>query len=390
VESELMRGEVAEAIYGLTMQGADLSEEDAAALETQFYQLIDDYIPTLKNIHARRPADFRKRVLNPLRRAVRKLHLGGDGQRLLMRLDLRNVHLAGLVQTFFDYALIAKRFRQARTAELEQVSGAQQKFFVVTMISGSRKQLMYDLTSRIVDDELLGINLIIVSSWARTGWNVIKPNVLIDATATRDVTAWQQLRGRAIRALRTWNNDCYRLILQLTGNRSLGFSDEDELPDDVVRAFAEVAMSGKHEEKVDDRIQELLEEIATPTLLPRIAQTGIAGLSEEERNELAIALMRRRNKVTHIYELLKAYGSTIQLIYDRPLRKWRRRDHIALKHENEISVQPFTGIKMTGAGHAPMLYAKDPRTDLPAILQERVRESISGTDEIIVAGWMEH
>ena len=390
VEDELMRGEVAEAIYGLTMQGADLSDEDAATLEKQFYELIDDYIPTLKNIHARRPGDFRKRVLNPMRRTVRQMKLGSDGQRLLMRLDLRNVHLVGLVQTFFDYALIARRFREARTAELEQVSGAQQKFFVVTMISGSRKQLMYDLTSRIVDDESLGINLIIVSSWARTGWNVIKPNVLIDATATRDVTAWQQLRGRAIRALRTWNNDCYRLILMLTGNRSLGFSDEDELPEDVARAFEEVSQAGEHKDQIDGRLQSLLEEVASPALLQRIGRNGIGSLDQDERNKLAIALMRHRNKVTHIYELLKAYGSTIQLIYDRPLRKWRRRDNIALKHENEISVQPFTGEKMTGAGHAPMLYAKDPRTDLPATLQERVQESISGSDEIIVAGWMEH
>ena len=390
VEEELMRGEVAEAIYGLTMQGVDLTVDDGETLQKQFTQLIDEYIPTLENIRARRPGDFRKRVLNPLRRTVRQMKLGSDGQRLLMRLDLRNVHLVGLVQTFFDYALIAKYFRKARLCELEQVSGARQKFFVVTMPSGSRKQLMYDLTSRIVDDESLGINLIIVSNWARTGWNVIKPNVLIDATATRDVTAWQQLRGRAIRALRTWNNDCYRLILLLTGNRSLGFSDEDELPEDVARAFDEVSQAGEHKEQVDARIQELLEEIATPDMLERIERKGIESLSDEERNQLAIALMRHRNKVTHIYELLKAYGSTIQLIYDRPAKKWRRRDNIALKHENEISVQPFTGEKMTGAGVAPMLYAKDPRSDLPATLQKRIQESIGGADEVIVAGWMEN
>ncbi len=390
VEQELMRGEVAEAIYGLTMQGISLTEKNRARLQKQFTQLIDDYIPTLSNIHARRPGDFRKRVLNPLRRTVRRLKLGADGQRLLMRLDLRNVHLVGLVQTFFDYALIARHFRKAHLAELEQVSGARRKFFVVKMPSGSRKQLMYDLTARIVDDESLGISLIIVSNWARTGWNVIKPNVLIDATATRDVTAWQQLRGRAIRALRTWNNDCYRLILQLTGNRSLGFSDEDELSEDVARAFEEVSHLEDQKEQIDAPLQALLKEVAPPELLERINKKGLDGLDSQERNQLAIALMRRRNKVTHIYELLKAYGSTIQLTFDRPSRKWRRRDNIALKHENEISVQPFTGEKMTGAGHAPILYAKDPRADLPAMLQERVQEAIGGADKVIVAGWMEH
>jgi len=390
VERKLMRGEVAEAIFGLTTQGVNLTGVDREQFQKQFDRLIDDYIPTLKNIHAKRPGDFRKRVLNPLRSMVRKMKLGVDGQRLLMRLDLRNVHLVGLVTTFFDYALIAKNFRKARTAELEQVSGAQQEFFVVTMPSGSRKQLMYDLTSRIVDDEELGVNLIIVSSWARTGWNVIKPNVLIDATATRDVTAWQQLRGRAIRALRTWNNDCYRLILLLTGNRSLGFSDDDELPEDVARAFEQVSQTGKLKERIDESLQALLEEIASPKTVERINNGGLNSLSMEERRQLAITLMRHRNKVTHIYELLKAYGSTIQLTYDRQERRWRRRDNIALKHENEISVQPFTGEKMTGAAHAPMLYAEDPRTDLPARLEEWVQESIDGADEVIVTGWMEN
>jgi hypothetical protein len=88
-------------------------------------------------------------------------------------------------------------------AELEQVSGARERLFVIPMPGGNRKLLMYDLTSRIVDAESLSINMVVVSSWARTGWNVITPNLLIDATATRDVTAWQQLRGRAIRARRT-------------------------------------------------------------------------------------------------------------------------------------------------------------------------------------------
>ena len=46
------------------------------------------------------------------------------------------------------------------------------------------KQLTYDLTARIVDSDELPVNTIIVSTWARTGWNVIRPNVLIDATAT--------------------------------------------------------------------------------------------------------------------------------------------------------------------------------------------------------------
>ncbi len=134
----------------------------------------------------------------------------------------------------------------------------------------------------------------------------------------------------------------------------------------------------------------LLAEIAAAETVERIKNKGLSSFSMEERRQLAISLMRHRNKVTHIYELLKAYGSTIQLTYDRQERRWRRRDNIALKHENEISVQPFTGEKMTGAAHAPMLYAEDPRTDLPSRLEKWIQESIEGADEVIVTGWMEN
>mgnify|MGYP001552220188 FL=1 len=67
---------------------------------------------------------------------------------------------------------------------------------------------------------------------------------------------------------------------------------------------------------------------------------------------------------------------------------WRRRDAIALKHAYEVSVQPFTGEKVAGEEHAPLLYVKDPRNDLPATLQRRVTEVISDRDRTIVAGWM--
>ena len=125
---------------------------------------------------------------------MRRQRLGLAGERLLARLD-RNVHLAELVRTFFDYAIIGRSFRMPRAADLDQVSGARQRWSVIPMGGGNRKQLMYDLTSRIVDADNVPVDLVIVSTWARTGWNVILPNLLIDATATRDVTAWQQLRG---------------------------------------------------------------------------------------------------------------------------------------------------------------------------------------------------
>ena len=99
--------------------------------------------------------------------------------------------------------------------------------------------------------------------------------------------------------------------------------------------------------------------------------------------------MRRYNKVTHIFELVKACGATTQVEYDRTARVWRRREGIAAKHEHEVSVNPFDGEKSSGAGHAPLVYAEDPRTDVPAELEEHLRQAIDGAADRIVGGWMQ-
>ena len=99
--------------------------------------------------------------------------------------------------------------------------------------------------------------------------------------------------------------------------------------------------------------------------------------------------MRRYNKVTHIFELVKAYGATTQVEYNRPARRWQRREGIAAKHEYEVAVNPFDGQKLSGDGHAPLVYAEDPRADIPAALEEHLRQAIDGSDDRIVGGWMQ-
>jgi superfamily II DNA or RNA helicase len=394
VEDELMRGELATAMFDLAAQGLALPADTHDRLRQRWDALIDRYIPGLRNVRAARPGDFSRRVLRPMRRHIRAMALGFAGERLLSRMDLRNIHFADLVSTFFDYAIIARYFRQPRLAELEQVSGARQRFFVIPMSSGNRKLLMYDLTSRIVDAESLPINMVVVSSWARTGWNVISPNVLIDATATRDVTAWQQLRGRAIRARRTWTNDCYRLILALIGSQMRGLVDQEgegePMPEDVVEALRVEQVEQQAEVVLDDRLRTLLAEVTPAGLQERIETLGLSGLTGEERTQIAVNLMRHYNKVTHIFELVKAYGSTTQVEYNRPERVWQRRANIAAKHEYEVAVNPFSGEKLTGDGHAPLVYAQDPRADLPAELQQHLVQAIEGSDDRIVAGWLQY
>ncbi|MEN8234938.1 MAG: DEAD/DEAH box helicase family protein [Actinomycetota bacterium] len=374
VDAELLLGEAADAIFSLAVQALDLDAAHLREFEALYRTRIERYVPLLREIRTPRPGDFHRRVIRPLRRRVENRDLGVTGDRMITRLKQSNEHLRGLIGTFFDYAMIAHKFRTAHVAELEQVSGARQKFFVVPMPgTGDRKQLMYELTSRIVDEETLPVNLIIVSSWARTGWNVIAPNLLIDATATQDVTAWQQLRGRAIRADRRWSNDCYRLETLILDSDPLSFSDEDE---------------GGDEEQLDDALRDLLKEVATRPQFKAVTESGFAALDEAERGKLATRLMMRRNKVTHVYELVKAFGSTTQVTYDRADGRWERKDPIAAKHAREIAVNPLTGEKSQDESHAPLIYVDDPRSDLPADLEAKLAKDLRRSDERIVRGWL--
>ena len=408
VQRDIMLGELGDALFGLTTQGLDLTEEQLDELRRTFNDVLAHYVSTLEEVTTARLGEFYRKVLVPLRKAVRKAKLGSPRDKLLARLSLKQYHVRNCVTTFFDYALIVEDFRNAHVAELEQVSGSQQKFFVVKMAHGDRKQLMYDLTARIVDAEDLPVNLVIVSPWARTGWNVIKPNVLIDATATRDVTAWQQLRGRAMRAMRSWTNECYRLVLLLMSSPAQGMSGEDIVPEDAGASQEEEREEMQAAETLDERSKAFLQEahqqaraknvdqqlldgdvIREDQLVVKIEQGTIAAFTVEERLLLVAELMLSRNKVTHIYELVKAYGSTTQVHFDRQNRAWQRTEAISSKHEREYAVSPLTGLCTTGAEHAPLLYCGDPRKDVPSELEAHLISTFQGCDPKIVRGWLQ-
>lgn len=245
--------------------------------------------------------------------------------------------------------------------------------------SSHRKQLMYDLTARIVDAEEIPINFVIVSNWARTGWNVIKPNLLIDATATRDVTAWQQLVGRAIRASRSWTNDCYRLLTILTGHYAI--------PGDG--AMSALETDSDNSEGLDPDLHKLILEVVPENLRPLVVDGTLNNLTDDQRNHLVLALAQKRNKVTHIYALIKAYGSEIQLEYNRLTKAWQRKEVIAAKHAQEVSPHPFSGQRLAGDAHAPFIYVEDPRSDLPESLQQRLEAVLPSADNTIIMGWLD-
>ncbi len=66
------------------------------------------------------------------------------------------------------------------------------------------------------------------------------------------------------------------------------------------------------------------------------------------------------------------------------------RDGMLPDIEHEVAVNPFSGEKLSGAGHAPLVYVQDPRTDMPGELQQHLVQAIAGSDEVIVAGWLHY
>jgi hypothetical protein len=395
IRDEILLAELGTALFGLVTQGVDLDGAERDRLKLSLQEVLGEYVATLSDVRAPRPGEFSRRVLRRFRRSLRAADAGPGAGRMRERLGPKNPHLRHWMRDFFDYAIIAGHFRDARSAELRQAGGERRRFFVVRMAGGERKQLMYDLVARVVDAGSLPVNMVIVSTWARTGWNVIAPNILIDGTATRDTTAWQQLRGRAVRARRSWTREHAELAMRLLGTRVGGAPGAEGLPPDA-RVGDSTQVDGREEDTLDVRGREILLELrkerggvaARRGMAGRIREGRLDLLGQEEREGLAEELLLARNKVTHIYELLKAYGSAPQIRRDRKTGAWRRTESIAVKHAREYAVNPLSGEYGPGEAHAPLLSPGDPRRDTPGELQEYLAARLQGRDSGIVHGWM--
>jgi hypothetical protein len=200
-----------------------------------------------------------------------------------------------------------------------------------------------------------------------------------------------------MRPAKEWSIDCARLVGLLTGApESVTAEVEDAAPaDDHMLGVAGT---------LDAAARTMLNEVAVAAgsrtaagmtvadadgSLARAVESGrIGGVAADVRLQLAAELLLTRNKVTHIYELVKAYGSNPQVHYDRARHEWVRVDRIAAKHRLDMAVDPLSGRLVAGVEHAPLLYGRDPRLDVPHELRARLEQVLRDCDPAIVKGWL--
>src|ERR1700746_3206242 len=104
-----------------------------------------------------------------------------------------------------------------------------------------------------------------------------------------------------MRAMRTWTNDCYRLVLLLMGSRPIGPDGGDGLPPDVADAYEDVVQhAGGAPADLDDAMEAVL--MSAGIELPADGRDGhgVSALDPGRRQEMVTQLMMQRNKVTHI------------------------------------------------------------------------------------------
>ncbi len=354
------------AMFQLIKAIANLEKAKADAIHGHFVTLFELYVAQIEIDGTKGMSQFERKVLRPLREYVQEARLDRPSRLLLSSLSLDQNHLRTSVGTILDYAAIAEAFRAAKPVAAIQGSGRQVLVRVVPVPGGRRRQLFLDLTARIIDSSELPVNVIIVSDWARTGWNVITPNVLIDATATRNAVAWQQLSGRALRPAPGWSYTAQRLMHHLQHPNT-----DNDAPGDLDHFLASLP---KDEVK----------------LAQEVFGGAAAGQADwpSFRDDAAATLLLQRNKVTHVYELIRAYGKQPQVEYDSSDRSWKRSAAIARKHIQEAGVRPQDGSFVAGASHAPVIIASDPRMDSPGAFKSRLTSELTSVDERIVQGWL--
>ncbi|MFW9921739.1 MAG: DEAD/DEAH box helicase [Candidatus Thorarchaeota archaeon] len=367
-----------------------------------FKELMESYSASLKKVYRVRFSEFYSKVFTPLEEFIDEMVVLDPDLKLAIdllkdRIENPSIRINNIVTKLFDYAIIARKIEYAKKETLQTAEGSLQEYYLVKMPSGRQKQLIYDLVSDFLDSDDLPIQLVFVSSWARTGWDVRTPDILIDATATRDVTAWQQLRGRAMRALESWTIDCYRTIAILLGKAGIADQIIERLPDELKENFLKIQKEFAPKEELTPQMIELLNySIDESKLLPeekvtlkaKIAPGEVNTLSTTERMKLIIYLMLSKNKVAHIFEMVKASGSSKQVEFDKRSGVWRRKAAIAKKHKEE-PILPVPGAdRKRGKYIAPLIYSEDPTMDTPSEVKFTLKGLLNGLDEELLDDWV--
>lgn len=336
VRSSIIGTDLVAVLVEQLCSGVDLDLEHRAALAQAAAEAMATLVAVWAAGGSAQVRDINRHVLAPLRRFVRSWSsqprvAPSARAAVAERLGAHHPHVQAWVEHLLGHAKLAATFERALTAQVRTPAGELRSVEIVRLPPGKRRQLAYELVARLVDGvgdaRVPSIDTIVVSSWARGGWNVLTPNVLIDATATRDPVAWQQLRGRALRPAKTW----------------------------------------------------------TPVHRQRLVQARRVWPDGARR---AVELLRARNKVAHVYELLKGYGGDPQIRFDAH-RGWMRTPALAAKHRRELAVDLRHGEMSRDDAHAGLVVAADPRTDSPAALRRALTAVLRGADARIVRRWLD-
>ncbi len=402
IRNEIIIDKLTERLFMELIYELPFQEQLSNFIYLTFRELMVEYVTSLKKVYRARYGEFTKKVFEPLKEFIDEMVILDTDLNLAVnllkdRITNPSVRVNNIIQKLYDYASIARKIEFAKKGTLETATGELQEYYYLKMPSGRQKQLIYDLVSDFLDSEELPIQLVFVSSWARTGWDVRTPDILIDATATRDVTAWQQLRGRAMRALESWTIDCYRTISVLLGKKTNADKIMQRLPVEMQENFKKIQEDFAPTENLTPQMIELLQNSIDDARIPpeeklklktKIQSGNINKLSTTERMKLVIYLMLSKNKVAHIFEMVKASGSTKQVEYDKQTGQWRRKAAIAKKHRGE-PILPVPGAeRRRGKYVAPLIYSQDPTIDTPSEVRDTLKNLLTGLDEELLDDWV--
>ncbi|MHA1154513.1 MAG: DEAD/DEAH box helicase [Candidatus Heimdallarchaeota archaeon] len=402
VRTEVIVDKLTERIFMELIFELPFQEQLSNFMYLTFKELMATYAKSLRKVYRARFSEFAKKVFVPLGEFIDEMTVMDDALNLSVkllkdRIANPSIRINNIVLKLYDYGIIARKIEFANKGVLQTASGDLVDYYYLKMPSGRQKQLIYDLVSDFLDSEELPIQLIFVSSWARTGWDVRTPDILIDATATRDVTAWQQLRGRAMRALESWTIDCYSTIAVLLGKAGSADQIIERLPTEMQQNFQKIQKEFTPKKELTAEMIELLDISIDESKLPpeekvvlkaKVNEGSLNKLSSTERMKLIIYLMLSKNKVAHIFEMVKASGSTKQVEFNKKDGKWRRKAAIAKKHRDE-PILPVPGAeRRRGKYIAPLVYSKDPTIDTPDEVKATLKNLLQGLDEDLLDNWV--